>query len=374
MTKKASYLIVIIFAMFLIVPSFAIMKSSYFNIFVGHYFLEGKNFNLNVEKETLRRKSTFWNSAVGTYSKLFYKLNMSSNEKVGVVGRDGFIFLGDMHNDSFSQGISRRQLTEKEIEQWIYSIKEMEKYCKDRNIPFYFIVAPAKWSIYPDKLPSWSDHLVSDRPLDQILAKDSGLPIIDLRGELKEARKIADTYSKLNTHWTDYGSYIAWQSISEKFSINYPSFKAFGVGNLKSIEQVQGYNEYQGMMGLKAKNYWTKAVLNEPFPLDSLESENKDMSLKGQNTKIGVLDLPVTINNKQATSDKNILVFMDSQGTALSPYILSSFSKSYMLNNHAYLLANGKKFEFKKAVDEFSPDVIIFVMTERFFTVPLPPI
>ena len=109
----------------------------------------------DVEKETLRRSTPVWNGAVSLYNTLAYRIGASGNRAIAVVGEDGWVYLGDIFNRNFSQAIGRRTLSTSEVEGWSSALRGQASYLQESGIGFVVVVAPAKWSVYRDKLPRW---------------------------------------------------------------------------------------------------------------------------------------------------------------------------------------------------------------------------
>jgi len=79
------------------------------------------------------------------------------NNKV-IIGKDGFLFLG---NDSGrvldkTKGVFRP--SKKEIELWSDKLKDLQDWYENQGIKFVIVIAPNKHSIYPEKLPHWMEY------------------------------------------------------------------------------------------------------------------------------------------------------------------------------------------------------------------------
>ena len=93
-----------------------------------------------------------------------------------VEGRDGFLFLGDDYMANFAQAMGRRYYSREEVQTTVDAEKNRDAWLAKRGIASELFVVPAKWSIYPDKLPAWTDGQVLPHVLDQLVTADCLVP------------------------------------------------------------------------------------------------------------------------------------------------------------------------------------------------------
>ena len=107
-------------------------------------------------RQTLRDSTPLWAKASTAYGTALFRLRTSSNPRNGIIGEDGFIFLGDAYQDAFSQAIHRRSLSDAQAGAWVEVLDIQRRWLAARGIPLLFVVGPSPASIYPDKLPEWA--------------------------------------------------------------------------------------------------------------------------------------------------------------------------------------------------------------------------
>lgn len=135
-----------------------------------------------------------------------------------LVGRDGFLFLATEGTVPLTQGAI--PLAEAEAEGWRASFASQAEGFSAVGIPYLFILAPMKHTIYPDKLPEWlRPGSGPGRRTDRILAiarDELDLPVVDLRETLAQARKLNPDqllYHRTDTHWNELGAALAMQAV-----------------------------------------------------------------------------------------------------------------------------------------------------------------
>ncbi|MBD7920208.1 hypothetical protein H9657_18200 [Cellulomonas sp. Sa3CUA2] len=320
------------------------------------------------QSNRLRAGTPLWNNSVAAYSTLLYRLDTSSNEAVGVVGRDGWMFLGDVQNLNFSQAIGRKVLTPGEADAWADVVAQQQTWLETRGIPMVFAVGPAKWSVYPDRLPAWTDDVRGPTSFDAVLEARPDLGLVDLRGVLRDAED--PTYSPLNSHWTDYGAYVGWTGLAEVLEDRVDGLDP-AVPGLEGIETVDdGPNEFDAMMGVRAPNPWTNPLLDEDLPDYAVVQPDGSTVPMGGEAPTSLLDLPRTTTSTAAGNDLTALVLRDSMGDALTPYLQASFGRTVQVRHN--IDNHGEAPNLQALVDLVQPDVVIFEMAERHFNSGLP--
>ena len=370
MMKVAQQAVVLAFVALLFAPMAAISLSPNFNDELLSQLLNPASRQQAVE--SLRRSTPLWNDAVSAYNTALYYLKTSNNPSIGVIGENGWVFLGDNFDKSFSQNIRRFVISDQDRDYWTASLGAQVRYLSRRNIPMLFIVAPSTGTIYSDKLPAWTRPLLhGPTSFDRVLEADKSLPILDVRPQLKEARARADTYSKFNSHWNDFGAWVAWQSIAAELGRKLPGFQGFGVGHLANVATLDdNASEFRNMLGIDVRNRWNTYVLDEPFPDYFVVNPDGSRVRKPGYAGTDLLEMPRETYSPNATSGLTALVVRDSMGNSLSPFFQASFQHVFQVNHH-HASRPSEEVNLIPLVRRIKPDVVIYVMTERYFDFPL---
>ncbi|SHO66917.1 SGNH hydrolase-like domain-containing protein, acetyltransferase AlgX [Pseudoxanthobacter soli DSM 19599] len=360
----------------LMVPGLAIAISPNFRSAVGNVLI---NFSTaGQQREIVRNTTPLWTGAADLYGHLLYRLGTSPNLAIGVLGKDDFIFLGDFYNDSFSQSIHRQALSREAATAWAETLAAERDWLARRGIPMLFVVGPTTGTIYPDKLPDWAQTELS-RPssFDEVLSvgreKGLNLPLVDVRRDLIDARSRADTYSRLNSHWNDFGAWVAWQRVAGELGARLKAFKPFGVDDLTRVVTLQGagHSEFARLLGLDGlPNPWNTYELSQPFPEMEIEDAAGNVSKESARAETGLLDMPRKTRVADAPTRARALIVRDSMGNGLSPFLQASFSETVQIDHHV-TYARIKDVNLVGAAERYKPDVVIYVMTERLFEEPL---
>jgi alginate O-acetyltransferase complex protein AlgJ len=149
---------------------------------------------------------------------LTYKIFRTSATAKVIIGRQGWLFLGNINPffDEIDYYRNLKPFTIRELRYWQILLEERRDWLKRRGIDYIFTIAPNKSTIYPEFMPAAIKKIHAQSRLDQLIAhleKYSRLRILDLRPALREAKKIRPTYYRTDTHWNDWGGYVAYGEI-----------------------------------------------------------------------------------------------------------------------------------------------------------------
>ena len=120
------------------------------------------------------------------YGTALFELGVSPNPNQMVMGKEGYMFLGNDHYHAYDQITHRLDLPEQQIVDWVNALQSENEYLAGLGIPMLFVVAPSTGTIYSDKIAGVPDGLLKNPSiLDRVLrkAKERNLPLIDVRSE-----------------------------------------------------------------------------------------------------------------------------------------------------------------------------------------------
>ncbi len=290
----------------------------------------------------------------------------------GFFTEDGWYFLGNGHHQETDQALGRHSFTPSHPEQWIKAAADISDVCRLHLIPCLFVISPAKWSIYRDKLENHprfrqGAHSIFDNL--QCLAPAYKVDLLDLRQDLVDSRKNADTYSPRDSHWNGYGAYVAWTRIAARLKTYFPRVEFFSPGEPVSIATSNEWDEATKLTGRPGENIFTFPVFSQPFPDFEMRYDDGPWTLQSGSRIALMSELPLSTRNATAPAKLKALLIRDSVGDIISPYFHSSFVETYQ-RYHA-LNVPDKTPSVSALLREHAPDVLIFLITERYLTLPL---
>jgi hypothetical protein len=160
-------------------------------------------------------------------SLLSYKLFRASASPKVVVGKGGWLFMGNVNPyfDEIDYYRNLRPFSFAELRRWQVLLEERRDWLRRRGIRYLFVVAPNKSTIYPEFMPDWVRQAHRQSRLDQLIAhmeKYSSLRVVDLRPALRAAKRVRPAYFKSDSHWNEWGGYAAYGEIMRQLQRHWP--------------------------------------------------------------------------------------------------------------------------------------------------------
>lgn len=242
-----------------------------------------------------------------------------------------------------------------------------KQYCHHNNINFYVLVLPDKESVYHPPFSQINfddDYIKFIRDIDTHGEFDIIFPLKELQ---KEADKGELLYYKTEHHLTDDGMYIAYNLLMQKIKADYPDIHITKKNEYNTIQNyyIRSDNRRSFSLGYSCHVSGLTIQQCEQFHnyLYTYYSHKNVSELKSEIVREPHLLMEKFHYNKGA--DYRVLLIGNSNIEALSNFLPYSFKDVYKLRlngpekiaikDHYKILKN-----YKKEIEEFKPDIIIF--------------
>ena len=298
-----------------------------------------------------------------------YQIGISTDPGQVVIGREGWLFLGDNYKQS--QTVSRRGKTSDDLiigqkigdatiawDHWLAS--------KGVRL-FRVMIGPNKETIYPEYLPMWAKPS-SPTATDALLTGTGTQHYIDLREPLLAAKTSSNEslYYHTDTHWNSLGAGVAYRAFAQEVSrsipeIRWPVDDAFEVS---SIGPRYG-GDLANFLRISENLHDMEPVLNAtnlPIETTQYDFDSRIIIHKGGNPQVGAPRKPVLIKSVGALNAKKVLWLRDSFGSALSPLMAATFTETVQLHGGVALAPGGR---FIELVEKWKPDYVFITVVER---------
>ncbi len=220
-----------------------------------------------------------------------------------------------------------------------------------RGIKLLIVVSPNKNTIYPERVPDQIPVFGTTSKLDQTvnyLRANGKTQIIDLRPALLAAKAERQVYYATDTHWNDYGAYIAYSAIMNELSKTNPNLIAHPASDFEPVSRDSGAADLAAVMGV--------TTLLEPkiqfAPLFDLSSSYKTANLGGRK---------LMFSYNQNADLPDIVMYYDSFFFNVIPMLGEHFHNGLYVQNFT-----GSGLWNLSWVDEREPDVVIIEFAERY--------
>lgn len=274
-----------------------------------------------------------------------------------IIGKDGWLYLVKDELDTYR---GKLQLQEEELKKLANEVKRRRDYLENKNIKMYFVIAPTKYTIYPEYLPAYVQPIRPTTRTDQVKQAllEVGIGVLDLRDTLKVAKEDRMLFYKTDNHWNNLGSFVAYRAILSEIKKDFPELPVLDWSDINIEERERLGGNTADLMNLRDeftdieyfvdphKGYKAKQVEDVGYPVPS------QFGYKKQYEEIFLI---------KNDSLPDILFIRDSFGNALIPYLTESFNRSVCLFDAWNYTANEHIIENEK------PDIVLYVVLESLW-------
>ncbi len=295
----------------------------------------------------------------------------STNPANVIVGKQGDLFLGNMHNKLLYKTMDIYPYSDVQIDHWSKNLVHLQQWYEYQGIEFILVLAPNKHSIYAENLPHWvqpAEYNLTDKLINA--SKKLGAHIVDLRPILLESKHDYDEllYWKTDSHWNQLGATIGFKASLEALSSFYQQslvFPKYQFGS-KAIQANGGHAKFLKIQNLLPMGYETLVYRETENESEVCAGNIDPQSFQLQPCTMKLrpyLDIhrgPVYTVNEKALNPEGVLILADSFLMQNSSLYDHTFNKTWKLKyNHL----TGDRLQ--KFIDIQQPDVVVYQVVER---------
>ena len=259
-----------------------------------------------------------------------------------VQGRDGWFYYGE--DGSIEDYARAEPLTPAALDNWRDTIVRTRDWLHGRGIAYVFFIAPDKYVLYPEFMPSTIRRVGPTSRTDQLYGRihDVG-SIVDVRPPLVAAKKVERIYHQTDTHWNDRGAFAAYQAIIAAVRTRSPATQpAWTRDDFEAEANETEGMDLAGMMGLTRVMREIDLALVPKRPRHARVVEPAGADAMAQEGRL-VTEIP-------GSSQPRAVIFRDSFVSRLVPFLSEHFSRA------VYLWQNDFDAD---VIQEEHPDVVI---------------
>lgn len=272
---------------------------------------------------------------------LYRLFGMSPSDKV-LTGRDGWVYYAD--DSSLEDYRSLEPFPPADMEKWRQVLEARREWVEKQGGKFVVVFACDKYLIYPEFMPPAYRRKPGPYRVDELtqyLAKNSKLTVVALHEPLVAAKRDR-LYHRTDTHWNDRGAFVGYREI----------LAAVGQKPLDYVPvetQTAGW-DLARMMGLSDLMHEEDRQLQPRAPRRAriVEIDREDPTWNVGRVGLEVPDPQLP----------KLVVFRDSFGSALVPFLAEHFRRSLFL----------WQYDFDPVViQKEHPDYVVWLVTSRRF-------
>lgn len=264
-------------------------------------------------------------------------------------GKDGFLFLDNDSNGVVSQHTGKSLLSEQSSAQWRETFTLRAQKLAEVGLRLYFMVPPDNHAICPEKLP---DSVVPAdvRPVHQIKAIADSIdnvtfvyPLAEIQAEARNQLMVCTT----DSHWSHAAAFVAYRALMAELARARPDIRILDWVDITFDER-----DFLGDLGSKLSPQITGRTVygKVTTPRSKQVSDNKVVN-RGN----------IVVYEQPDASLPSAVMFRDSYGLWLSPFLAQSFRRLVVIASPVY--------EHDYVLEE-KPDFVLMELSERFLIRP----
>lgn len=243
-------------------------------------------------------------------------LGVSPSSQV-IVGKDGWLFYTGEGEVNDSRAITRFE--GERLEHWARSLEMKRVWLEKQGIHYLFVIAPNKSTVYREFMPDSHNRVREKTGIDDLidyLRANTRVAVVDVRPALQAAKTTERLYHRTDTHWNDYGAFIAYQEIMKQLVRWYPSLKMHTLDEFEVSRSVGAGADLAGLIGgsdhLAEEYVKLRPRGKYSLPLAEINDEAKS---------------PVSVEHA-GTAPLRALFFRDSFFSWVTPFLADHFAYS----------------------------------------------
>ncbi|HHK4089725.1 TPA: hypothetical protein ACQSSK_002213 [Pseudomonas aeruginosa] len=297
----------------------------------------------------------------------FYKLGISISPEKVIIGRDGWMFLGDFFENSVTAkrvGVTDSDTAKTDI---IKNVSNgwREWFSSNGVRGYYVLIGPDKSTIYPENLPDWAAP--SGTSIAQHIYRKSPDIFVYPKNELIniKSRSTAPLYYKTDTHWNTLGAWVSFYALAKRIKSNSPDIsipeepkpeaviiRKRGGGDLSAFQRIRPYIT-------DAEVDLSDSSIRK-IHVSQIDFESMEKVYSGDNFQVTAPVKPLLVRSEGALNNKRVLWLRDSFGSAISPFMAATFSETLQLHHQ-----RSSPKVIADLVDRYRPDIVIVTIVER---------
>lgn len=262
------------------------------------------------------------------------KVFQVSAEEDVVLGRDGWLF----YAETVDGHLRTAPLSDRRLWAGAHTLALVREYVQNQGAELLFTAAPNKATIYPEYLPYVGTPLSSSSDLDRLvpLLEAEAVPYADLRESLQGQSVFL--YYRQDSHWNTLGAALAQQTLLQTLGKH---FEPFWLSHAQVVTDSHLGDLYEMVYPTGTELDWD-AVYDREFTFTHIRQPR------------GPDDQRIETENPAKTG--SLLMFRDSFGNALYPFMAEEFSQALFSRSMPWQL---------NLLEQTGADTVVIELVER---------
>jgi alginate O-acetyltransferase complex protein AlgJ len=180
---------------------------------------------------------------------LLYGFGVSPATNV-LIGRDDWLyFLGEDGRSLDRHYRGMLPISDAEIAAVVTELRRRQQFLAALGVAYVVAIAPEKYTIYPEHLPSWIVRTDKPTPLERLTAAisaDGSVRFVDLQALLATAKLNKRVYYMTDSHWNMQGAAVAYGAIMQEIERGLPRGRLTTIAPAALPPYVAGVDMFSG--------------------------------------------------------------------------------------------------------------------------------
>jgi hypothetical protein len=169
------------------------------------------------------------------------------------VGREGWLYYTNEQPGADYDKV--RPFTQEELERWARILARRQAWLEQRHCRYLLLIPPDKQTIYPEHAnPSLRARHAQgrlDQLLDYLRGHPCGVPVLDVRKELRQAREREVLYYIADSHWNTRGAFVGYEALAEALASWFPQIRPLRREQCKEVLRPGRGGDLAGLLDLR---------------------------------------------------------------------------------------------------------------------------
>lgn len=252
-----------------------------------------------------------------------------------IQGTEGWLY----YKDSLDDYLGMNQMSERALFNVAHSLAMMQAYVERQGAAFLFTIAPNKNSLYGEHMPYYDSQKVSEeKNLLRIKPwlEQEGVHYADLYQMFREQEEVL--YHKRDSHWNNRGAAMAGDMLLDTLGKTHLTFT-----EAPSEWRTDFTGDLDGML----------------YPLATTAEEEIYYEGLDRFSYVGEVEsnFDARINTVNPSAEGNLVMYRDSFGNTLLPFLANSYANAYFSRGIPYQMTD---------IAEHQADTVLVERAERF--------
>ena len=306
-----------------------------------------------------RKRLIYWGH---TWKREWFNDTLKSG---AVIGQRGWLYGAEGLGLKADGSRLSAPFTLQELQSWQAVFETRAEWLKKRGIHYLVIIPPEKQSVYAENLPVSVQQPNTAAKLGQLfnhIKTHSTVDLLDLRPVLMDAKRNGRVFHMTDTHWNQYGAFVACNAVISKLSLKLPQLSPLSLDSFAlTYTNFSGGNLAVLLASANSMVENSSPVLLPRLPL-------KVMPMTEYTTNWAMIK-----HVANPAQSYRALCFCDSFAEALLPFFGQSFNEFSLYRLYDRSLVDNNQNRFGRAhiwnrhvIEAQKPDVVIDEILETF--------